>query len=157
MSDDYTQRDLDGTYANNETDASFVIDCLDWQGAKSTTEISSSSKLFAKEAPVFGPYLAYAGLSCQFFPALSTIRQPIKLIKTTPIVIIGTTRDPATPYVWAQALHKAIANSSLISLNGDGHTGYGHGSTCVDSAVDAYFLYGKVPKKELLCTTSFNE
>ncbi|MFZ2227658.1 MAG: alpha/beta hydrolase [Candidatus Nanopelagicaceae bacterium] len=149
LADDYAQRRSDGTYSSNETDAAFVIDCLDWRGPKSTAAIRKLAKEFVQQAPVFGPYLAYSGLSCQFFsaPAQSVTRE----ITTTPIIIIGTTRDPATPYVWAQDLHKIILNSRLISFEADGHTGYGHGSACVDSAVDQYFLTGILPTSDLTC------
>lgn len=155
LADEYTQRNRDGSYGNNEADAAFVIDCLDWQQDRSTKQIQADAKRFSIEAPIFGPYLAYAGLSCQFFPALSLKPDVITTIDTSPVVIVGTTRDPATPYLWAKALHKTIRNSRLISLDGDGHTGYGHGSTCVDSAVDLYFLSGKLPKKDLFCTSTF--
>ena len=154
LADEYTQRRRNGTYGNNETDAAFVIDCLDWRHNQTTSEIQNEAKNFASLAPVFGPYLAYAGLSCQFFPALSNAPDSITSISTTPVVIVGTTRDPATPFIWAQALHSTIQNSRLISLDGDGHTGYGHGSACVDAAVDLYLLHGKLPKKDLYCTST---
>ena len=149
LADEYSQRRTDDSYAGNETDAAFVIDCLDWRGARSTTSIKAQAQKFADEAPIFGPYLAYSGLSCQFLPATSP--NVIKEIITTPVIIVGTTRDPATPYRWAVELHKIIQNSRLISLDADGHTGYGHGSTCVDSAVDKYFLLGILPTSDLTC------
>jgi pimeloyl-ACP methyl ester carboxylesterase len=155
LADDYTQRQRDGSYDSNESDAAFVIDCLDWNERRTTTQIQSDAETFSIQAPVFGPYLAYAGLSCQFFPALRATSEKITAIDTTPILIVGTTRDPATPYEWAKALNKTIKNSQLISLDGDGHTGYGHGSACVDSAVDLFFLRGKLPKKDLYCTSTF--
>lgn len=149
LADDYAQRRSDGTYMNNETDAAFVIDCLDWRGPRSTESIKEMAQTFAKAAPVFGPYLAYSGLSCQF---LKTSEQNVtKEIATSPIIIVGTTRDPATPYIWAEQLHKTIANSRLISFEADGHTGYGHGSACVDSAVNRYFLAGILPTSDLTC------
>lgn len=149
LADDYAQRRSDGTYSSNEADAAFVIDCLDWRGPKSTGSIKKLAKEFAQEAPVFGPYLAYSGLSCQFFttPGQSAVKE----IVTSPLIIIGTTRDPATPYVWAQDLQKTIRNSLLISFEADGHTGYGHGSSCVDSAVNEYFLTGILPTSDLTC------
>ena len=153
LADTYAQRNSDGTYNGNETDAQFVIDCLDWKGPQSTADLVARAKIFALKAPVFGPYLAYSGLSCQFFPKLTVTAPVIKKISTTPIIIVGTTRDPATPYSWALDLHNIILNSHLISLNGDGHTGYGHGSTCVDSAVDHYFLTGVTPARDLTCTS----
>ena len=153
LADQYSQRNSDGTYSNNEADAQFVIDCLDWKGPRTTAQIVSQAKVFADKAPVFGPYLAYGGLACQFFPKLTTISPVIKKISTTPILIVGTTRDPATPYTWALDLHNTILNSRLISLNGDGHTGYGHGSSCVDGVVDHYFLTGIPPVRDVTCTS----
>ena len=153
LADEYAQRNSDGTYSGNETDAQFVIDCLDWKGPRTTAEIVSEAKVFATKAPVFGPYLAYSGLACQFFPKLAIASPVIKKISTTSILIVGTTRDPATPYTWALDLHNTILNSRLISLNGDGHTGYGHGSSCVDDAVDHYFLTGIPPAQDLICTS----
>lgn len=153
LADEYSQRNDDGTYSSNEPDAQFVIDCLDWKGPRTTAEMVNEAKVFAVKAPVFGPYLAYSGLSCQFFPKLAIASPVIKKISTTPIIIVGTTRDPATPYTWALDLHRTILNSRLISLNGDGHTGYGHGSSCVDSAVDHYFLTGTPPARDLTCTS----
>jgi hypothetical protein len=72
-------------------------------------------------------------------------------IKTEPVIVIGTTRDPATPYDWAVGLHKIFTSSKLISLDADGHTGQGRGSACVDEAVDSYLLQDKSPNKNLTC------
>ena len=152
LADQYSLRNPDGTYGSNETDAAFVIDCLDWPETRTAAEMFSDAKTFAKAAPVFGPYLAYGALSCKYIPGIENATpRKITSITTSPIIIIGTTRDPATPYEWAQALHSEIKNSRLISLNADGHTGHGRGSKCVDSAVDKYLLTGKLPGADLAC------
>jgi hypothetical protein len=75
----------------------------------------------------------------------------MKNLKTNPLLVIGTTRDPATPYAWALGLHKELLNSTLITLNADGHTGANRGSSCVDAAMNTYLLTGKVPSKDLTC------
>ena len=153
LADSYTGRQLNGTYPTNEGDSGFVIDCLDWNDARTNEQIAQDAQAFKAQAPVFGPYLAYSGISCKYFTG---IKQPtkIKQIKTTPIIVIGTLRDPATPYTWAVALHKLITNSRLITLDGDGHTGHGRGSACVDKSVDAYFITGKIPATDLKCDLS---
>jgi pimeloyl-ACP methyl ester carboxylesterase len=153
LADAYAGRQPNGTYPTNEGDSGFVIDCLDWNDSRSNEQIAQDAQTFKEQAPVFGLYLAYSGLSCKYF---NGIKQPIKIkqIKTTPIIIIGTLRDPATPYSWAVALHKLITNSRLITLDGDGHTGHGRGSTCVDKSVDAYFITGKIPAMDLKCDLS---
>ena len=58
------------------------------------------------------------------------------------LVVIGTTRDPATPYEWAVRLRDQLAKASLITFDGDGHTAYTRSNSCVDQAVDAYYLEG---------------
>lgn len=157
LADAYAQRNPDGTYADNENDASVVIDCLDWKDSRTLDEIQADENKFAKQAPVFGPYLAYSSLSCKYFPqSTSTINTGSVMIDTeikiSPILIIGTLRDPATPYKWAQGLHKIFKGSILVSLDADGHTGHGRGSQCVDDAVDAYLLVGEIPSQDLVCS-----
>lgn len=153
LADAYTGRQLNGTYPSNEADSGFVIDCLDWNDARTNEQIAQDALMFNEQAPVFGPYLAYSGISCKY---LKGIEQPIKInqIKTLPIIVIGTLRDPATPYTWAVALNKLITNSRLITLDGDGHTGHGRGSTCVDKSVDTYFITGKIPATDQKCDLS---
>jgi len=65
--------------------------------------------------------------------------------------VIGVTRDPATPYQWAVALHQDFKKSVLLTYDGDGHTGHNRGSTCIDSKVDAYLLTGAVPSGPVVC------
>jgi pimeloyl-ACP methyl ester carboxylesterase len=150
LADEYTGRQSDGSYPNNEFDSGAVIDCLDFNEPRSVEQIKTDAKSFADQAPLFGPYLAYGGLTCKYFGQAQEVA--IAPTKTTnPIVVIGTTGDPATPYEWAQGLNKLLTKSVLISLTGEGHTGQGSGSACVDNAVDSYLLQGETPKKNLSC------
>ena len=68
----------------------------------------------------------------------------MNLAVTNPVMIIGTTRDPATPYEWSAALSRSFPHSLLVTLDADGHTGQGRRNSCIDSAVDRYLidLYG---------------
>ena len=59
-----------------------------------------------------------------------------------PIVVVGTTRDPATPYEWSVRLRKQLANGVLVTYDGDGHTAYARSNTCVDNAIDDYYIDG---------------
>ena len=152
LADQYAGRQENGKYLSNENDALQVISCLDQNELETVSTFKKGVAEFAKRAPIFGPYLAYAGLACRYFPNLSSVEQiEVKSLKTKPILIVGTTRDPATPYKWAQSLAKIFEGSILITLDGDGHAGHGRGSTCVDSAVDRYLLTGAMPKSELFC------
>ena len=153
LADQYSGRTPDGTFRSNEFDSGAVIDCLDWLDPRTTEQYTIDAKEFAAKAPIFGPYIAYSGLHCQFFPQPTTQRvaNTTTTITTAPIIVIGTIRDPATPYSWSVSLAKIFKGSSLISLDGDGHTGHGRGSACVDNAVDAYLLSGTLPPADLIC------
>jgi pimeloyl-ACP methyl ester carboxylesterase len=150
LADEYTGRLEDGGYRSNEFDSAAIIDCLDFKDKRSIEKMKKDARVFDEKAPLFGPYLAYSGLGCKYFetPKTTTI---VPTRTTNPIVIIGTTGDPATPYQWAQGLNKLLTNSALISLTGDGHTGQGQGNTCVDNIVDYYYL-----SKGVLVTSNCN-
>ena len=150
LADQYSGRQKDGSYRSNEFDSGSIIDCLDFSDTRTVDEITKDSKEISKLAPVFGPYLGYAGLTCQYLPATTPVRITSISVEA-PILIIGTTRDPATPYAWAIGLQKIISNSQLLTLVGDGHTGHNRGSACIDNAVDDYYLKGLLPAKNLRC------
>jgi len=158
LADTYNSRNEDGTYQNNENDANIVIECLDWRQSQSKHEIRAKAASYKKMAPVFGPYVAYGGITCNLLNQTLN-RTPANNIKdaqikntATPVLVIGTTQDPATPYAWAKALSKYIVGSRLVTLEAEGHTGYGRVSGCIDDAVDLYLVTGKTPAKNLTCT-----
>jgi pimeloyl-ACP methyl ester carboxylesterase len=146
MADTYTGRDSDGTYQSNEADALAVISCNDFPESKIDAEKVKAA------APLFGKYVAYGDLTCEYLPQgkFITIKMPIKLAAS--VIVIGTTNDPATPYQWAVKLAEVLGNSRLISLESDGHTGYNRGSDCVDRAVEKYLISGEIPAENLRCS-----
>jgi len=155
QADDYNNRDSAGNYYSNQTDVSIIINCLDWKEPRTIEEITSDRGAFTKAAPIFGPYLYLAGLPCKYWktePQLPPM--PLKNIDTSPVLVIGVTNDPATPYEWAEDLVKVFTNGKLLTLIGDGHTGHNQGNECVDSLVDSYFLTGKIGSEPLICAKS---
>ena len=148
LSDEYTGRTQDGNYTTNEFDSGAIIDCLDFTDARSVEQMKEDAKVFAEKAPLFGPYLAYGGLVCQYFETPEAT-EVVPTKTANPIVIIGTTGDPATPYEWAQGLNKILTNSVLISLKGDGHTGQGQGNKCVDGQVDKFYINRAEPTRSI--------
>ncbi|CAN2169856.1 MhpC Predicted hydrolases or acyltransferases (alpha/beta hydrolase superfamily) [Candidatus Nanopelagicaceae bacterium] len=144
LADEYTGRQNDGSYPNNEFDSGAVIDCLDFNEPRSVERIRRDAKAFEAKAPLFGPYLAYGGVTCKFFNQDTEVTiEP--MTTANPVIVIGTTGDPATPYEWSQGLSELLTNSRLISLTGEGHTGQGQGNACVDDQIDDFYLTGKAP------------
>jgi hypothetical protein len=107
---------------------------------------------FEQASPVFGKVFAWGLTSCDGFAPRSSEKVPtIHARGAAPIVVVGTTRDPATPYHWAVALAHQLASGVLVTRNGDGHTGYFTGNACIDDAVESYLVSGIVPKAGLTC------
>jgi pimeloyl-ACP methyl ester carboxylesterase len=151
LADQYSGRQPNGSYPNNEFESGPIIDCLDFADPRSVNQIRKDAAEIAAAAPAFGPYLAYSGLLCKYFdtPAPFTVK---KVKTNAPIIIIGTTGDPATPYEWAKGLAQTLPNSRLLTYVGDGHTGQGRGNGCIDDAIDAFYLDGELPAQGLRCT-----
>ena len=150
LADLYTGRAPDGSYPNNEFESGAIINCLDGAETRDINQMKRDAAQIAKAAPIFGPYLGYGGLICKYLPMVK-VESVVRTKTNAPIIIIGTTRDPATPYAWAQGLHRVLTNSQLLTYVGDGHTGQGRGNECIDTAIDAYYLQGALPKPDLSC------
>lgn len=153
LSDSYYERDADGRYSNLMS-ANAAVNCLDLPGAFSgPDQVEKALPSFEKASPVFGEGLAWASLNCAYWPVRPTgAPHHIKAKGAAPIVVVGTTRDPATPYRWAQSLSRQLSSARLLTYEGDGHTAYGRGSTCIDSTIDAYLLRGTPPTKGKRCS-----
>ncbi|MDN0198079.1 alpha/beta hydrolase [Streptomyces sp. S.PNR 29] len=153
LSDSYFERDADGEYANLMF-ANAAVNCLDLPPAFDTSDqVREALPAFEKASPVFGRALAWAALNCAYWPVGPTGEpHPIAAKGAAPIVVVGTTRDPATPYRWAKALARQLSSGRLLTYDGDGHTAYGRGSTCVDSTINAYLLRGTPPAKGKRCS-----
>jgi hypothetical protein len=93
----------------------------------------------------------WGSLPCAYWPLRGAAPAPLHAAGAPPILVVGTTRDPATPFRWAQALSQSLKSGVLLGWNGDGHTAYLMGSTCVDTAVDSYLISLTPPRNGTLC------
>ncbi|MFE7394831.1 alpha/beta hydrolase [Streptomyces sp. NPDC057582] len=108
---------------------------------------------FVRVSPQFGAFYSTYLQWCAHWPVGPT--QPSHRITapgTPPILVVGTTRDPATPYAWSQALAHQLSSGRLLTRNGNGHTAFLQGSTCVNTAIDRYLLNGQLPPVGTVCT-----
>ncbi len=152
LADAYAERNADGTYASNVNSAFPAISCTDRPGTTSAIGANRLAKKYEQISPIFGRTFAWSSVSCRSWPVKKGDFPTDAIAKgADPIVVIGTTRDPATPYDWSVSLAKSLQNGVLISRDGDGHTGYNAGNTCVDDAVDAYLVGGQIPDDPTMC------
>ena len=145
LSDEYSGRSQTGKYFSNENDIAPIISCLDWPNSFETVPNITTYQKFVTVAPIFGPFLAANGIFCKYLlPNVIHINSNLNIQVTSRVMIIGTTRDPATPNDWAVALYKKFHGSIFLTLEADGHTGQGRGFSCVDKKVDFYLLNSKI-------------
>jgi pimeloyl-ACP methyl ester carboxylesterase len=150
--DEYFNRSPDGTYGN-ELNAYDAVTCLDEPWPRDLNVLRQAATVAKQRAPEFGVDDLYGGITCSVWPIPAT-RRPhrIRAAGSPPIVVIGSTGDPATPYTQAQALASELEHGVLITRVGDGHTGY-RASACVRSNVDVYLTTLEVPPAGLTCPT----
>lgn len=147
----YASRSADGSYDGNGMQAISAVNCLDRPAGESGLSEEEVRERFEEVAPTFGRYLAGDG-ACAYWPAdAAETLQDYSAGGAAPILVIGTTGDPATPYAWAESLAQTLESGVLVTYEGEGHTAYGRSNECVDNAVDAYLLEGTVPQDGLTC------
>ena len=147
--DDYYERTDDGTYGN-ELEAYFAINCVDDPGTKDPDALFAMQDEFAKVAPRLGASWILELQFCASWPVPAAPPVPIDAKGAGPIVVVGTTGDPATPLEGTRNTSEALEDGHLIVVTADQHTGYGV-NNCVNSAVDDYLVSLVVPKNELAC------
>jgi pimeloyl-ACP methyl ester carboxylesterase len=151
FADLYWHRTDDG-YSDNLAQAIYAVNCLDNPTDATEASITASLPEFEQASPTFGRVFAWSQLGCAQWPVEAESPTPaIDGAGAAPILVVGTTRDPATPYAWAQALAEQLESAVLLTRDGDGHTAYGQGNDCIDSAIDAYLSRGTAPRDGSRC------
>ena len=150
LADSANGRGADG-YESNMFMIQTAIDCLDTQIRPEGDEVDIDE--FVATSPTFGAILAgFAEYGCATWPLETALEAPdYSAPGASPIVVVGTTRDPNTPYEWAQQLAEIIDSGVLLTRDGDGHTGYLKGNTCIDQTVNEYLVNGVVPDDGTTC------
>lgn len=151
LADIYSSRGSDG-YTDNSSEAIFAINCLDDPSSVGFDQVPAELPAFEEASPTFGSIFAWSLTSCGGSKGKST-EKPIEIRGegAAPILVVGTTRDPATPLKWAEALASQLESAVLLRRDGDGHTAYNSGNECIDTAIESYLLDGDVPDNPTDC------
>jgi pimeloyl-ACP methyl ester carboxylesterase len=146
--DDYYQRKEDGSYGN-ELEAFLAISCLDDPGSTSIKEVEAAVPDYVAVAPRLGANFGY-GYSCALWPVKPAIKIDVTGKGAGPIVVIGTTGDPATPLASTRKMAAALEQGVLLVVEANKHTGYG-ANECINTAVDSYLIDLTVPVNDTIC------
>ncbi len=147
LSDAYTSRDPGGDgYVDNSIEANLAINCLDDPQSITPRQVPREYAAFDEASRTFGRLFAWGMTGCRGFTTRTTEKpREIRAVGAAPILVVGTTRDPATPVQWAEALAEQLESGVLITRDGDGHTAYNSGNECIDRLIEGYLVDGVVP------------
>ena len=153
LADAYNHRSSDGTYSNLFNGAFHSAYCLDWPVPGDIAEYDKLGPAFTKASALFGPWSQYANLQCGYWPVKPRNGQAALTVQgAPPILLVGGTNDPATPYAEAVAVSKQIQGSVLLTRQGNGHTSY-DSSSCAHAAEDAYLISLRLPAAGTVCSS----
>ncbi|MFB8270060.1 MULTISPECIES: alpha/beta hydrolase [unclassified Streptomyces] len=153
LSDSMNGRSEDGKYSNIQA-ANVSVNCADDKPRYTTAYVKSKLPEFRAASPLFGDYLAWGMLSCTNWAVPGAADHPdVSAPGSAPILVVGNTGDPATPYEGARKMVDALGKGVGVELTyvGQGHGAYDSGNKCVRGAVDGYLLNGTVPKAGTVC------
>ncbi|GAA3760443.1 alpha/beta hydrolase [Microbacterium kribbense] len=151
LADFYYNR-VNGRYQDNSYEAFNAYNCMDYPDDATPAQLTAAAAELKQKAPTIAPYWSVDVNLCDVWPVKATgVREQIHAPGAGPILVIGTTNDPATPYSWAQSLAKQLDSGILITRVGQGHTGFNKGNACVDGVVNDYFVRGTVPSGDIRC------
>lgn len=153
LADTYNDRGANGKYTSNLMEANIAISCLDARQSSDDASMAKQNSRMLAASPTLGRYWQFGALTCEQWPYPVSARPSDYRAKgSAPILVVGTTGDPATPYEQAVAVAtKVLQNGHLVTYNGEGHTAYGRSNECVANTVDNYFIKGTVPKQDPDC------
>ncbi|HEX8347738.1 MAG TPA: alpha/beta hydrolase [Actinoplanes sp.] len=149
LADSYAHRDESGEYTNL-FDANVAVNCADAGETPSVEQVRALQSQWRAKYPMFGAALAVGMLPCTFWPGK---RDPYPTGAATgapPIVVVGTTGDPATPYEQTASLAQMLGVGRVLTWEGEGHTAYPN-TPCIARAVNDYLINLSVPKEGLRC------
>ena len=152
FADGYYGRNEDGTYRDNSTESFRAINCLDYTYQADVAVMREKAAAISEARRPSGRTSATAtwAASTGRTRATGSGRDPRRR-GAAPILVVGTTGDPATPYEWAVALADQLDSGVLVSYEGEGHTAYNKSNACVYDAVEWFLIDGTVPASDPMC------
>jgi pimeloyl-ACP methyl ester carboxylesterase len=149
LADGYAGRDRSGHY-DNQFDIFGTVGCDDDPGTETVAQARELQAQWRVRYPLFGAFMAVGLASCAVWPAKRDPYPTGRAVGAPPIVVIGTTNDPATPYEQTAKLAGMLGVGHVLTWQGEGHTAYPQ-TDCLRRAVDGYLIRLAVPAAGLTC------
>ncbi|ELP70537.1 alpha/beta hydrolase [Streptomyces turgidiscabies] len=137
-----------------------AVECVDRDYPRDLRLLKRRVTAFAKAAPLLGPAMAYGPPTYDHQHATACVQWTgghvsrydgsYRAKGSAPILVLGTTGDPDTPYQDAVALSRQLDNASLLTFKAEGHTAFGRSACATDAVID-YLVNRKVPASGKTC------
>jgi pimeloyl-ACP methyl ester carboxylesterase len=148
LADSYVERSAKG-YTSNLFEAIYAVNCLDKPVTKDAAELKKEGARIDAADPLRAADNAddLGDPVCANWPVpVEGSVHRVTAAGAPPIVVLGTTGDPATPYAWARSVAGQLPGGVLLTLRGQGHTAYRNQVACINDRVDRYLVSGTVPR-----------
>jgi pimeloyl-ACP methyl ester carboxylesterase len=138
----------------NGREAELANNCVDTANPDNPFAYPAIAYKADERSPYFGSAWTYVSFPCVYWPVRDRDRYmgPWNRQTARPILLVGTTTDPATTYRDAVSTSHELANARLLTLQGWGHTAFFQGSTCIDQFDAAYLIDGTLPDPGTTCS-----
>ncbi|MFI5675038.1 alpha/beta hydrolase [Streptomyces cellulosae] len=154
LSDSMNGRSQNGEYSNIAA-ANISINCADDKPRYTVADVERKLPEFRAASALFGGFLAWGMVSCTDWAVPGAADHPdVSAPGSAPILVVGNTGDPATPYGGARKMVDALGKGVGVELTykGQGHGAYDTENECVRDAVNGYLLDGKLPTAGTVCS-----
>ena len=139
----------------NPADPEYLsVMCEDLATSRDPSVIPRKARHWATLAPLNGASRAWSTAPCATWPTRQrALPATLDAAGSGPILVIGTTYDPATPVQWARSLSAMLREGYYLEWKGDGHLAYDgdRGGRCVTRVVDKFLLKGVRPAQVTMC------
>lgn len=147
--DAYADRRTDGTYDDPTLPPYFEVSCADGR-TLTAAEADRLARDVAATMPVLAPSVVWSWAADCPAPGRDRAR-PLDGANLPGMLLVSTTRDPATPHSAAVGVKAQLPASKLLTYEGDGHVAIGRGAPCVDTTVRGFLTTGKLPQSDVTC------
>jgi pimeloyl-ACP methyl ester carboxylesterase len=126
--------------------------CLDGANPDNAGAWARAARNADRRWPYFGRAWIWGSSICASWPGKDRDRYagPFNRHTANDVLVIGNRYDPATRYQDAVSTARMLPDSTLVTLEGWGHTSL-FLSACVDDHVNRYLLTGRAPARDVTC------
>uniref|UniRef100_UPI0034D75EED alpha/beta hydrolase n=1 Tax=Streptomyces sp. CHD11 TaxID=2741325 RepID=UPI0034D75EED len=139
---------------SDQQDARTAITCADRADRYTVDDVPEMAPAFEEASPLFGDTMVWGTPMCTDWPVAGKAEHPdVRAPGAPPVLLVGNTGDPATPYEGAARMAERLGKGVGVELTcrGEGHGAYDSGNRRVRETVDAYLLAGRVPAAGSVC------